>query len=202
MITLSAVYSRQGKHQAAVEVLVPTVASFRQQFGLAHPDTQKALGNLVSCYAELNDHENVARLCRELTDFWRQHNQTISPLNLDQLGSIGRMLLDRNQLRTAQEVLRASIVMCDKQNPAGWERLLARLQLSIALADFNANAEVESLLNVAEVALKAHSAEFTMEGRTRLVECCLKLVQYLEVANKTAAAKKWQQIADSLKSHL
>jgi serine/threonine-protein kinase len=130
---LAILYDDQRKYDWAEPLHRKAVEGARARLGLAHPNTQLYIRNLIACYEKMGRPVQGEPLLCELADFWKQKAGADSPQYAGQLAALGSNLLRQRKFTDAEPVLRDCLAIREKKQPEEWNTFIAKSLLGGAV---------------------------------------------------------------------
>ncbi len=156
-----------------------------------HPQLAWIRGPLLHAYAEAGEEIKLALLLLEGLPEARRSLPSEGPELAGMLARIGVGLLKGGKWEEAEPLLRESLAIRERTEPAGWSTFNSKSMLGGALLGQRKYADAEPLLLQGYEGMKAREMAIPPQGRLRLTEAAGRLVELYEATQRPEEAAKW-----------
>jgi serine/threonine protein kinase/tetratricopeptide (TPR) repeat protein len=193
---LALAYRDVGKVDKALPLFQQIVAGL-EKLDYAHENAHMMVANLCHCYERLKQYGDAETWRRKLLALVKAKDGAGSLAYGEELGGLGSNLLQQNKHAAAEPLLRESLAIRQKKEPAEWGTYSTQARLGAALLGQNKYADAEPYLvrgcegmrRWAERLGPSHAA-FT---RKPLTETLQRLVRLYDALGKPDEAAKWRK---------
>jgi WD40 repeat protein/tetratricopeptide (TPR) repeat protein len=188
-------YKDAGKLKEAIPLLEEAHRAAKK-----YPDLRFASGQLQDAYVKAGEHAKVVALLQEQLAEVRKALPKDSPQLAGVLAQVGLSLLEQKQWTEAETVIRECLAIREKAQPDLWMTFNSRAQLGAALLGQKKYGDAEPLLVAGYEGMKQREKTIPPQGRPRLTEAALRLVQLYEALEKKDEAAKWRKELEARKA--
>jgi hypothetical protein len=150
--------------------------------------------HLLLIYAKVGETAKFANLLPEQLAEARQALPKDSPQLAALLAQFGLALLEQKKGAEAEALLRECLAIRRKTQPEAWTTFHTQAMLGAALLEQKKYTEAEPLLLAGYEGMKMHEAQIPSQGKARLTEAALHLVQLYEATGNQDEAAKWRKV--------
>jgi hypothetical protein len=154
--------------------------------------------SLLDAYARAGETAKWADLLLERLPEDRNELPKDSPQLASRLAQLGLALLQLKKGAEAEPLLRECLAIREKTQPDQWLTFNTQAMLGGALLEQKKYTDAEPLLLAGYAGMKKQEAQIPPQGKVRLTEAALRLVQLYEATGKQEEAARWRKELQAL----
>ncbi len=190
---LGCAYKDGGRPAEAVPLLEEAYRASKK-----YPNFRGIEMQLFDGYIRAGKTQQAAALVPELSAIARKTLPNDSPQLASQLASFGLLLLKVKSFTEALPLIRECLAIREKMDPVAWTTFNTKSMLGMALLGQKKYAEAEPLLLAGYDGMKRQEDKIPAQGKVRLTEAAVRLVQLYEATGKPGEAAKWRKELEAI----
>jgi tetratricopeptide (TPR) repeat protein/serine/threonine protein kinase len=188
-------YKDAGKLKEAIALLEEALGAARK-----HPQLGWVVNPALDAYSRAGENAKVVSLIQEVLPAARKRLPPDSPQLSGLLAQGGMALLNLKKWAEAEPLLRECLTIREKTQPDVWATFNAKSMLGGVLLGQKKYADAEPLLLAGYEGMKKREATIPPQGRPRLIEAALRLVQLYEALGKQDEVARWSREREALEA--
>jgi tetratricopeptide (TPR) repeat protein len=198
MNNLAKGYQAAGKLDRALPLYQEAAAAMEKR-RFQHEYAGGIVGNLSDCHERLQQFDQAETWRRKWLAVVKERAGADSTAYADELAALGRNLLLQQKWTEAETALKESLAIRQEKTPDAWTTFNTQSLLGGTLAGQKKYADAEPLLLTGYEGMKAHAKTIPPQGKPRLPEAALRLVQLYQALDRKNEAAKWQNELEAVK---
>jgi serine/threonine-protein kinase len=188
-------YKDAGKLKEAIGLLEEALGAARK-----HPQLGWVVNPALDAYSQAGENAKVVNLLQEMLPAARKGLPPDSPQLAGLLAQGGMALLNLKKWAEAEPLLRECLTIREKTQPDVWATFNAKSMLGGVLLGQKKYADAEPLLLAGYEGMKKREKTIPPQGRPRLVEAALRLVQLYQALGKQDKVAQWSREREALEA--
>jgi serine/threonine protein kinase len=190
-------YSDAGRFKEAIPLLEESLQATKNNPALV-ADGPKTGMALLDAYAKSGEKDKFHALLSEQLTEARSVIPKGTPMLAGTLAHFGLALLEQQEWNQAESLLRECLAIREATEPDSWTTFNTKSLLGGALLGQNNYDEAEPLLLAGYEGMKQRETSIPEQGKVRILEAIVRLVQLYEATDKKDAAANWQRELEAM----